>query len=200
MANFRAITAVCESVVYMLRSNYDPDDFNNELEFLVYSAGDFAEPMEAGVSLFLYRILPDGTHRIPNGRIGPDGRRHPTRLPVNLHFLLTTWGKSASLQHTIAGWMMRILEDNPIFPVGLLNTVLPDVFQHDETVEISLTDLSNEDLLRVWEMLPQSTYRLSIPYIARSIRIESTQLLSKGEPVQERTFDYRKVDNGTPSL
>ncbi|MCA9970596.1 MAG: DUF4255 domain-containing protein [Anaerolineales bacterium] len=190
MADFRAITAVCEAVVYMLRTSYDPDVFNNELEFLVYAAGDFVDPMEAGVSLFLYRIIPDGTHRIPAGRLAPNGQRYQTRLPVNLHFLLTTWGKSASLQHTIAGWLMRTLEDTPILPLGLLNAVLPDVFQADETVEICLADLSNEDLLRIWEMLPQSIYRLSIPYVARCVRIESTQPLIKGDPVQERQFDY----------
>ncbi|MCB8944432.1 MAG: DUF4255 domain-containing protein [Ardenticatenaceae bacterium] len=198
MANFRAITAVCESVVYMLRSNYDPNDFNNELEFLVYSASDFAAPMEAGISLFLYRILPDGTHRIPTGRINTNGQRYQTRLPVNLYFLLTTWGKTASLQHTIAGWMLRTLEDHPILPIGLLNTVLPDVFHPDETVEISLTDLSNEDLLRVWEMLPQSTYRLSVPYVARSIRLESTQPLSQGQPIQERTTHYHNANTASP--
>src|SRR5215813_3237760 len=113
MANFRAIAAVCDAVIYLLQTSYRPEDFNNELEFKVYLAKDFSKPMAAGVSLFLYRIFHNGSHRIPNGRIGPNGQRVRTQLPLDLHFLLTVWGKDASLQNTVAGWMMRILEDTP---------------------------------------------------------------------------------------
>ena len=33
MANYRAIATVCESIVKLLRSNYQPNLFNNKLEF-----------------------------------------------------------------------------------------------------------------------------------------------------------------------
>src|SRR5438309_398907 len=142
MADYRAITIACEAVMYLLRTSYQPEDFNNnELEFRVYLAKDFAQPMTAGVSLFLYRVMHNGSHRTPSGRLGPQGERYRTQLPVDLHFLLTAWAQEASLQHTIAGWMMRTMEDTPILPVSLLNAVTPDVFRPDETVEISLTEL-----------------------------------------------------------
>ena len=194
MADFRAITAVTQAIIYTLQSNYNPADFNNDLEFEVYVAGDFSSPMTAGVSLFLYRLLPNGSHRPPSGRLAPDGRRYRNMLPLDLHFLLTVWGTDASLQHTIAGWMMRVLEDTPILPAGLVNAVAPDVFNGDETVEISLADLGTEDLFHIWETIVQNDYQLSIPYIARNIRIESTQILQSGQPVQERSFDYAKVE------
>jgi hypothetical protein len=91
--------------------------------------------MDAGVSFFLYRIYPNGTHRAPSGRTTPEGQRYRTQLAVDLHFLLTAWAKDASLQHTIAGWMMRILEDTPSLPTGLLNHKIPNVFHLDETME-----------------------------------------------------------------
>ena len=72
--------------------------------------------MEQGVSLFLYRVYHNGGARSPAGRTLPDGRRQRTRLPVDLHFLATAWARKASLQHEIAGWMMRVLEDNPVLP------------------------------------------------------------------------------------
>ena len=193
MADFRAITAVTQAIIYTLQSNYNPADFNNDLEFEVYVAGDFSTPMTAGVSLFLYRLLPNGSHRPPSGRLAPDGRRYRNMLPLDLHFLLTVWGTDASLQHTIAGWMMRVLEDTPILPAGLVNAVAPDVFNGDETVEISLADLGTEDLFHIWETIVQNDYQLSIPYVARNIRIESAQVLQSGQPVQERRFDYAKV-------
>lgn len=189
MANFRAITAVCEAVIYTLQAEYPADEFNDEeMEFAVYVASDFAEPMLTGVSLFLYRVLPNTVHRTPTGRLAPNGRRYRTQLPLDLHFLLTVWAQDASLQHALAGWLMRVLEDTPIFPATLLNAITADTFQPDESVEITLDELRTEDLLHLWETLAQNVYQLSIPYIARNVRIDSRQLLAAGQPVQEREF------------
>jgi len=192
MANYRAIATVCDAIVDLFRDNYRREDFNdNDLEFAVYQARDFSQqPMAAGVSLFLYRIVPNASHRNPAGRMGADGRRQRPQLPLDLHFILTVWGGDASLQHTIAGWMMRVMHDAAILPVGHLNRRYGAIFHQAETVEITLHELPNEDLLRLWEALAQNSYHLSVPYIARMVMIESTQFLGQGEPVQERVFDY----------
>src|SRR5690242_10663664 len=129
MATDRAIDAVCQAVIDLLRDGYDPVSFNQDLEFRVASAQSFSQQMTAGVSLFLYRVFINGTHRIPGGRMTPEGKRTQTQLPLDLHFLLTPWGKDASTQNAIAGWMMRILEDTPVLPSGLLNRRLPRVFR-----------------------------------------------------------------------
>ncbi len=193
MANYRAIAAVCEAIMQLLRTSDRP--FDHELEFEIYRAKDFSrsQPMTAGVSLFLYRLFPNGAHRTPSGRIRPNGQRYRTQLPVDLQLLLTVWGQSASTQHIIAGWMMRILEDTPILPPALLNAVDPGVFRPDETVEISLAELTTEDMLRLWETVAENMYQLSVPYVARNVRIESTQLLTPGQPIQERTFAYEPM-------
>lgn len=187
MADYRAVASVTEAVLQFLRSNYNPADFDQELEFKVFTAKDFTKPLNAGVSLFLYRIFPNGAQRTPPGRIGPDGRRYPPLLPLDLHMLLTVWGREASLQHTIAGWMMRTLEDQPIYPASLLNAISPGVFRPDETVELTLTELTNEDLLRIWDTLVQNVYQLSVPYVARVVRIECARpVVEGGGPVHER--------------
>ncbi|MEM7051223.1 MAG: Pvc16 family protein [Acidobacteriota bacterium] len=190
MAGFRAVGAVAEAVLHVLRSNYRPADFDQELEFKVFTARDFSRPLSAGVSLFLYRIMPNGVHRIPAGRRQADGRRAESLLPLDLHLLLTVWGQEASLQHALAGWMMRLLEDHPIFPATLLNAVTPGTFRAEESIEVSLAELSNEDLLRLWDTLVQNVYQLSIPYVARILHLESTRQLDTGlGQVQERGLD-----------
>jgi hypothetical protein len=187
VADYRAVATVTEAVLQLLRSNYVPADFDQELEFKVFTAKDFTKPLNAGVSLFLYRIFPNGVQRNPPGRVTPQGRLLPTLLPLDLHMLLTVWGREASLQHTIAGWMMRVIEDQPIFPAGMLNAVTPGAFRPDETVEVLLTELTNEDLLRIWDTLVQNVYQLSVPYVARVVRIESARPLAEGGGlVQER--------------
>lgn len=193
MANHRAIKTVCEGVLSLLKSNYQASDFNNtQLQFEVYVAKDFTDGngMNAGVSLFLYRVYLNGSHRTPSGRIGTEGKRYYTQLPLDLHFLLTAWGDTGSMQHTITGWMMRVLEDNPILPPGLLNSLDPDVFKPDETIEIVLGELKNEDMFSLFRDLMETRYQLSIPYMARNVRIESDQVLTVGEPIQKRTIEY----------
>ncbi len=190
MADYRAISSVCDAVIRLLRSHYRRDDFGTDLEFKVYVLRDFLQPMSAGVSLFLYRAVVNGNQRLPTVQVGANGMRAKTMLPLDLHFLLTVWGQDPSLQHTIAGWMMRTLEDNPVLPSGLLNEATADVFHPDETVDIVLMELPNEDLLRIWETVAENAYHLSVPYLARNVRIESRLAPVASGPVQTRQFDF----------
>jgi hypothetical protein len=192
MANFQAIMTVCEAVRKLLESNYRREDFNNtDLEFRVNISKDFSQKIETGVSLFLYRVFFNGSHRTPAGRYGTDGQRYNSQLPVDLHFILTAWGNTASMQQIILGWMMRTMEDNPIIPSTFLQNIAPGVFHDGETVEISLAELTTEDLLRLWEVVAQNEYQISVPYVARNVRIESTHLLVSGQAIQERAFDFK---------
>jgi hypothetical protein len=191
MADYRALAAVSEAVVELLRARFEaaPQFFNNELEFKIYLAKDFSHPMLAGVSLFLYRIYPNGTQRSPRGRPGPEGQRYRNQLPLDMHFILTAWAQDPSLQHLIAGWMMRMLEDTPNLPPGLLNQKFPGLFAADEGVTVSPAELSTEELLRMWEVIVNNVYQISVPYVARYVKIDSALVVGTGQPVQERTLD-----------
>jgi len=192
MATTSAISATTESVIRLLRSAYDPAQFNNaQLDFQVYVANDFLSPMDEGVSLLLYRIYHDGSPRTPPGRLQPDGQRERAKLPLELHFMLTAWAKQATLQHEIAGWMMRTMEDNPIYYPSLLNSYKPDVFYPDETVSVSLAQLSVEDMFSIWDVLIRHVYQLSVPYVARVVELESTLSLTQGVPIRQRNFNFR---------
>ena len=194
MATPRAIAAVSDSIVHLLESRFSPQDFsNNSLEFKVYLASDFATPMEAGVSVFLYRTYVNSNNRSPAGRVSATGERFKPMLPLDLYFLLTAWAKDASLQHTIAGWMMRVLEDVPSLPAGLLNHRGVQVFQPQETVELAVAELETETLFRIWEVIVNNAYQISVPYVARNVRIESDLLEAEAAPVQERELDMREV-------
>ena len=194
MATYEAIAGTCEAIVRLLRSRFDPQQFDGAtLDFQVYVAGDFLTPMDEGVSLFLYRVYHNGTQRTPAGRVLPDGRQQRTKLPADLHFLLTAWAKKASLQHEIAGWMMRVLEDTPTLTPDLLNAYRSDVFRPDETVDIAPGQLSVEDMFHIWEVMINHVYQLSVPYQARMLEIESELTTTPGLPVQERVNDYRQL-------
>lgn len=192
MADYRAIDAISDAIIQNLRDNFRPADFNNHsLVFQVYAAKDFSDPMLTGVSLFLYRIFTNGTQRTPAGRAVPGGRQQHTQLPLDLHFLLTAWAQDASLQHTIAGWMMRIMEDMPVLPPALLNRKYTQpVFHSDEVVTVAPTELTTEELFRIWEVIVNHAYQISVPYVARNVRIESILTQAQGQAIQERTFEF----------
>jgi hypothetical protein len=87
-------------------------------------AKDFSPPMAVGVSLFLYRIYPNGTHRNPRGRPGPQGEQFRNQLPLDLHFILTAPAHDASLQHLIAGEVTRMFQ-----ALNATSTTLRDFLQ-----------------------------------------------------------------------
>ena len=189
MADYRAIPTFCDAVVQLLKSSYRPADFgNNTLDFQIGITQD-SKTVTSGITLSPYRIYPNNNNRIPSGRVNPDGTRQKTQLPIDVHFLLTAWGSSPSLQYTVAGWMMRVLEDTPILPASLLNTADKNVFKQDEAVEINIAELTNDDLFRIWEKLSQQPYQISVPYVARNIRIESLYQVAVGKAVSERRFN-----------
>ena len=192
MATHRAVEATCQAVVELLRDNYEPSVFNRDLEFRTLSSTGFTDGLSAGVSLYLYRVAIGGAHRTPPGRRLADGRMSH-QLPLDLSFILTAWGQEASLQHAVAGWMMRVMEDYPVLPNALLNRRTDGVFRSDETVEVALVDLATEDMLHLWELLGGGTHQLSMPYTARNVWIESSLPLEQGSPINDRVAHFGPV-------
>lgn len=190
MADFHAIQVTCDAVIRLLQESYRPDLIEPamSLQFEVYGTADFKDHMTQGVSLFLYRVHVNGTQRSPLVK-DPEGNIRRQLLPLDLHFFLTVWAPKASLQHAILGWVLRLLEDTPVMPSSLLNGVREETFRTDETVELVAGQLTNEEFMRIWDDLG-TEYQLSVPFVARVVRIESLHELSEGEPVKKRLFEY----------
>jgi hypothetical protein len=190
LADFHAIQVTCDAVMRLLQESYRPDliEPSSNLQFEVYGTEDFKNHMAQGVSLFLYRVHVNGTQRSPLVK-DPVGNVRRQLLPLDLHFFITVWAPKPSLQHAILGWALRLLEDSPVLSSSLLNGVRAETFRGDETVELVAGQLTNEELMRIWDDLG-AEYQLSIPYVARVVRIESLYETAAGEPVRRRQFEY----------
>lgn len=162
--------------------------------FELYQLSDFREPMEEGVSFYLYRLAVNGARRNVPPTVGPDGVRHRPPLPLDLHYIASVWAKSAVKQQRLLGWMVRQLEDIPILPTGLLNQSgpEPDVFKPNETVELILEQLTLQDWNNLWGAT-KTVPPLSVGYVARMVGIESTVSLSEHTWVQTREIGYGKL-------
>jgi hypothetical protein len=190
MADIHAIQTTCDAVVRLLQESYRADLIEPQLnlQFEVYGTEDFKNHMAAGVSLFLYRVHLSQNQRSSISRVSDGNARRPL-LPLDLHFFLTVWATKASLQHAILGWAMRMLEDRPVMPAALLNGVRQNVFREEETVELVAGQLTNEELMRIWDDLA-AEYRLSVPYVARVVRIESSLEAAPDSIVRQRQLAY----------
>ena len=213
MASVHGIAAVCEAITHILKTSMTNEQAMElglgELSptFAVYRTDDFepsmqnpgAESMTSGASIFLYRVLPNLSHRTPAGRLLPDGTQQLTQLPLDLHLLVTIWGEDASTQNLLVGWVMRTLEDYPIIPATILNLAANrTVFAEDEAVELLLSEMSGEELLQLWDTLGSADgrYQISIPYLVRNLFIDSMRSRPLGEPVQVRTADMQAIAGG----
>jgi hypothetical protein len=185
VANHHAVGAVAEAVTRLLEQSWHPGVLPGiEPQFEVYHGKDFSTPMAAGLSVFVYQVTVDSVQRtLPPGL--PD---HKRPLPLRVALLLTAWARDASTEHALLGWAMRAIADHPNLSSGFLNAATPGVFTPNETVELCPAELTNDEVFQLWQVLP-SSLQLSVPYLARVVRIESELVEPTGAAVRERDLD-----------
>lgn len=176
MANFSAIASTGTSIKRLLNASYAAafptasiphallvrtDDFDR-------NSGVIHPP---ALSLFLYRVDFNKTMRASWSAVGyREGRTH---LPLDLHFLMTAWGRNAEEEQIILGRTLQALESTSILSGPLLDDA--GDWEATDAIQLALEEISTEAVMRTFDSLP-TDYRLSIPYIARIIRIESERV------------------------
>jgi hypothetical protein len=177
VADFRSIAAVGRSLERLLNAAFvDPDPpvpgktthaaLVTSTAFDPGSFGGF-DVGAAGLTIYLYRIVPNAAMRATWSAAGHvDGRSH---LPVDLHYLLTAWADNADWEHAILGKAMQTLEDTPILGGPLLAPSA--AWAPTEAVQVTLDIVEIETILRIFDSF-ESEFRLSVPYIARVVRID----------------------------
>jgi hypothetical protein len=193
MGTFQAIAATGQAMLGLLSDAVPRDQFPNA-QFELYQMSNFQQPMEEGISLFLYRIAANTSRRNLPPTVGPDGRRFRPPIPLDLYYIASVWAPTAERQQRLLGWTIRMFEDVPILPTGLLNNFgpEPEIFQPGETVEIILDSLTLQDFNNFWGV-SKASLQLSVGYIARMLHIQSSMPMSEYAEVQTREFGLGKV-------
>lgn len=190
MASYQAIAAVSRAIRGLLDMACPRPEFEGA-RFEIYQAGNFQNPMDEGVSLYLYRVSSSSRRNLAS-RVGPNGEQYRPPLPLDLYYMLTAWGRTAEKQQGLLGFCIRELGNVPILPAGLLNHFGPerDVFRADEAVELVFEPLSLQDIANVWEPL-KPNLQPSATYVARMVSIDSTVEMPGVGSVQTRQFDFK---------
>lgn len=186
MAGFTAIAAVGKSLERLLAQAFlerppVPGKTSKaaliRTEDLATAGGMKALVGDHGLSILLYRVDFNKSMRAAWSAVGhADGRGH---LPLDLHYLLTPWADNAEHQHMIAGRAMQALERSAMLSGPLLYAPpLPALYDDEpqatatDNVQVVLEEISTEALMRTFDSLP-GDYRLSVPYVARVVRIDT---------------------------
>lgn len=179
MANYNSLAAAGKSIERMLTAGFAenpvPVDGRTTRAFLVRTE-DFDQTSVSSIiarpalSVFLYRVDFNKTMRAAWSQVtAHDGLPH---LPLDLHFLMTPWADNAEAESAILGRALQILDSNPILSGPLLHQ--GGGWQPNEAVHLLMDEMSTEAVMRTFDSLP-TDYRISVPYIARMIRLDGRQ-------------------------
>ena len=145
---------------------------------------DFQTKSKTTLSLLLYRVTVNEHVRQSSRFPSRDYSQAP--LALDLHYLLSAWAVSALDEQTILAWAMQQIQEQPILELG---SMAVDGWQAEESVQLLPTDLSMEDLMRLWDVLKPS-YRLSAAYVARVVRIDPSRQSTLQPPVVATRFGW----------
>jgi hypothetical protein len=158
------------------------------------------------LNVFLHRVSPNPALR--NAGLpafdGNGGRVANPPLALNLHYLVTAYGRADFQAEILLGYAMHVLHERPVLdraairtalnPSPLGPTILPPAFQMlaaadlaDQVEAVTLTQepIDSEEMSRLWSAA-QSHYRPSAAYVVSVVLIEATKSAHTPLPVLSR--------------
>jgi len=183
MASYASIAAASKSIERLINACFadePPIDSHTSratlvrTEDLVKTGSAFNFPIP-GLTLFFYRVDFNKTMRAAWSGVGSiDGRGH---LPLDLHFLITPWADNAEHEQRVLGKAMECLETTPIIAGPILFPDPTAQWAPNDAIQIVLEEISTEAVMRTFDSLPID-YKLSVPYLARVVRIDSKRVFA----------------------
>lgn len=176
MAAYTGIASVGRSIERLLDETFErelPASPRRPRAVLIRSddftaSGTDTRVVPPAVSVFCYRISLDRETRA--GLSGLSARDGVVRLPVCLHVLLTAWADSAEQELELLGKAMQTLETHSVLTGPLLEP--GGDWAAGEAVQVVFDDVALDTVSHAFESLT-AEYRLSVPYVVRSIRLET---------------------------
>jgi hypothetical protein len=183
LAGFAGIAAAGKSIEMLLTAGFEefqPVTGSNTKAVLVntvdFESGNVSNNIGSpALSIFLYRVDFNKVMRAAlSATSAQDGRSH---LGLDLHYLITPWAGNAEDEHRVLGRAMQTLESTPILSGPLLHS--SGQWDGGESIQIVLEEVSTEAVMRTFDSLP-TDYRLSVPYIARIMRLDGLVAAPEG--------------------
>jgi hypothetical protein len=191
MSNYTAIAGVGDTLVGVLWSEVQRDTdaqlktlITGEDSISLESPADLDEQNDgtAKLSVYLYRVVenPYNKNDPPVPGNGQALRKPP--LALDLYYLITPRLGAARDHHIVLGKVLQVFYDRCELEGSDLAGLLAGA---DAQLRVVLNPVSLEETTRIWQAMELS-YRLSICYLVRVVRIDS-QVETTGPPVVRRS-------------
>lgn len=186
MAGYRATMGVLQALKERLALRMTALLGGNPTVKLVGSPELSSAPTSEALGIYLYRFAVDPFAR--NRYLSAsEGRKTPRpELPVNLHILLIGWSNKTESEIAYLSAAMQIIGSSLNLSVAHLGVADP-TWGESDTVQVIPEEMSTEDLTRLWDSFPGG-YRLSVPYIIKTVRLAPDEELSEGPLVKTLVF------------
>jgi hypothetical protein len=200
MSNFLSIATVSTTLRRLLQDAVQTDVTGATATTLRPDApaGQLPSP---GVNVFMYQVTPNTAWinaDVPTRNATGSMIQRPV-IALDLHYLLTFSGSDANLEpQRVLGSAVRTLHARPIITAEMIQATLDaaeaDDPQHfllgsnlgDDVERVKFTQLllSLEELSKLWSVLFQTPYSLSVAYIGTVVLLESEQTPQRALPVR----------------
>jgi hypothetical protein len=212
MSNYRAVATVSEVLARRLHNAVNGT--NGQASAVVgppVAPGD--EPSAPQARVFLYNVQPNGAWRNSDLPTRSSGGREINRpqAALDLHYLLTFQGGQSALEpQLLLGAAVNELHANPVVSREEIQNVITDTAlapllgasdldEQPELVRFTPLLLDLEALSKLWSVLFQIPYRLSVAYQASVVLISPDTMPRPVLPVSERrllvtTFRRPRID------
>lgn len=181
MAGYKALAAAGRSIVGLLNMRFEeivtPGDpkptavLAGTNDFDQVNSSPTAVIRYPAVSVYCYRVCVDRETRPGWSAVASvDGI---PRMPLRMHFLIAAWDTVVESELEWLGLTVDVLETEPILTGPLLDN--SGDWEPGDAVHVVADDLALDSMSEAFQALT-TQYRLSLPYVARVIRIQGRQL------------------------
>ncbi|MFE9727845.1 DUF4255 domain-containing protein [Streptomyces sp. NPDC005794] len=204
MSNALAVATVTQALALLIESNLGPE---MDIAVKVETRKPPSEPpSEPTITVFLYQVTPNAAMRnndLPT-RAADGTLRNRAAAPLDLHYVISAYGEEAELVgQRLLGCVIRTLHEIPVLPRELIELAADrpylagsDLADSLQKVRFTPTVMDVDETSKLWGMLHQTPYTLSVAYQASLVVIEGREKPVPAKPVEQRTV--RAVPFGAP--
>lgn len=195
MSNALAIATVTQALALLIESNLSPE---MDIAVKVETRKPPAEPpVEPTINVFLYQVTPNPSMRhtdLPTRASDGTLLKRPVAA-LDLHFLISAYGEEAELVgQRLIGCVVRTLHEIPVMPAELIELAAErpylagsDLVDSPQRLRFTPTVMDIDETSKLWGMLHQTPYALSVAYQASLVLIEGRERPVPAKPVDRRT-------------
>ncbi|WP_064456225.1 DUF4255 domain-containing protein [Streptomyces hygroscopicus] len=204
MSNGLAFATVTQALALLIANNLRPEI---DIAVTVDTRRPPVEPpTEPTINVFLYQVTPNASMRatdLPTRASDGTLLKRPAAA-MDLHYLISAYGEESELVgQRLIGSVVRILHEIPVLPKDVIEEAArrpyltgSDLAESVQRVRFTPTQMDVDETSKLWGMLYQTPYVLSVCYQGSLVLVEGRERPVPAKRVERHTV--RAVPFGAP--